>query len=49
MDILITQWALDSYLDLKQDYVFSEEEYKAVIRPDVMRLHYYPDAQIWPG
>jgi hypothetical protein len=43
MDILITQWALDSYLDLKRDYVFSEEEYKTVIRPDVMHLHHYPN------
>jgi heat shock protein HspQ len=38
MEIVITQWALDSYLDLKGRKVFSDEEFKNFIRPDVLRL-----------
>lgn len=43
MEIIITQWALDSYLNLKSENVFSEEEYRTVIRPDVMLLQKFPD------
>lgn len=42
MEIFITQWALDSYLDLKAKNVFTTEEYKKKIRPDVLLLKYYP-------
>lgn len=42
MEIIITQWALDSYLDLVSQKVFTRQEYKDVIRPDVMRLVNYP-------
>lgn len=42
MDILITQWALDSYLELKSNQVFSLEEYRTIIRPDVMNLLTFP-------
>ncbi len=42
MDIIITDWALDSYLDLYSNHVFSEEEYKKTIRPDARRLKSYP-------
>lgn len=42
MDIVITAWALDSYLDLKHTNVFTDQEYKTVIRPDVMLLKTYP-------
>lgn len=42
MEIVITQWALDSYIDLVSQKVFTREEYKDVIRPDVMRLVNYP-------
>ena len=38
MKIVITAWALDSYLDLKHSGVFSSEEYKTKIRPDVLLL-----------
>lgn len=38
MEIIITQWALDSYLELKTENVFTVKEYKEVIRPDVLRL-----------
>lgn len=42
MDILITEWALNSYLELKSKNVFSNEEYRKIIRPDVLRLQRYP-------
>jgi hypothetical protein len=42
MEIVLTQWALDSYLDLKQAKAFSPTEYKETIRPDVKLLENYP-------
>lgn len=36
--MIITEWALDSYLDLKSRQVFSDAEYWNVIRPDVELL-----------
>lgn len=44
MDIFITAWALDSYLDLKHAHVLTDQEYKTVIRPDVMLLKTYPQS-----
>ena len=41
MDIVITQWALDSYLNLKHQTVFSSEDYRNIIRPDVLLLLQY--------
>lgn len=43
MDIYITQWALDSYLELKQQKVFTDQEYWQIIRPNVLRLLTYPN------
>lgn len=43
MEVVITQWALDSYLDLKHQGVFSASEYKQTIRPDVLLLRSYPN------
>jgi hypothetical protein len=43
MEIVITAWALDSYLDLKHQGTFSAGDYKQVIRPDVLRLRSYPN------
>ena len=43
MEIIITAWASDSYLELKRDGVFSIEEYKNVIRPDALRLKNFPN------
>ena len=43
VDIIITQWALDSYLELKSKRVFSKEEYQNTIRPDVLLLRDEPD------
>jgi hypothetical protein len=42
MEIIITEWALDSYLDLKGRSAFTEEQYKKTMRPDVLRLKNYP-------
>lgn len=44
MEIIITEWALDSYLDLKgKQQAFSDVEYKTIIRPDVLLLKQYPN------
>lgn len=43
MEIIITGWALNSYLELKHGGVFSEEEYKNTIRPDAVLLKSYPN------
>lgn len=43
MEILITDWALDSYLDLVGKKVFTRQEYLEMIRPDVMRLINFPN------
>ena len=43
MEIIITQWALDSYLDLKHANQFSAEDYRGRIRPDVLLLLFFPD------
>ena len=40
MDIIITDWALQSYLELK--YVFAEKEYLEILRPDASLLREYP-------
>jgi hypothetical protein len=42
MQIVLTQWALDSYLDLKHARAFAPSEYREVIRPDVKLLENYP-------
>ena len=44
MDIVITQWGLDSYLELKHASVFSAVDYWRTIRPDVELLRAYPAA-----
>lgn len=42
MEIVITEWAFDSYLDLKHDRAFTEQQYWNRIRPDVLLLKNYP-------
>ena len=42
MDIVITAWALDSYLELKHKKQFFAGDYKDTIRPDVMLLRSFP-------
>lgn len=44
MDIIITQWALDSYLNLKSKHTFNLDEYQTIIRPNVMLLKKFPHA-----
>jgi hypothetical protein len=43
MEVIITQWALDSYLDLKGRHVFSNDEFNTVIKPDGLLLLEYPN------
>jgi hypothetical protein len=38
LDIVITEWALQSYLDLKARGSFTTQEYKQQLRPDVLSL-----------
>ena len=38
MDIEITEWAIDTYLDLVKQSIISKPDYKNVIRPDVELL-----------
>jgi hypothetical protein len=38
MDVVITEWSLNSYLDLKHAQVFSDQEYHSVLRPDAELL-----------
>lgn len=45
MEILITDYALSSYLDLK--LYFSDEEYWNVIRPKAEKLKGFPDDEIF--
>lgn len=42
MEIVITEWALQSYLDLKATNVFTKEDYSSILRPDVSLLRDYP-------
>lgn len=37
-DVIITEWALGSYLDLKSRRAFTDQEYWTVLRPDVELL-----------
>lgn len=36
--VIITEWALQSYLDLKAQNAFSDEDYRDTLRPDVKLL-----------
>lgn len=38
MDVIITEWSLNSYLALKHAQVFSNQEYRAILRPDAELL-----------
>jgi hypothetical protein len=42
VDIILTAWALDSYLDLRHAKTFTPQQYKTMIRPDVLLLRKYP-------
>ncbi len=43
MEIIITEWGLNSYLEMKHNRVFTEGEYKNGLRPDVLLLARYPN------
>jgi hypothetical protein len=43
MDIVITGWDLQSYLDLKHKRAFSDSEYRNILRPDAERLKIFPN------
>ncbi len=43
MEIVITEWGLNSYLELKAEGAFSAQEYRGKIRPDVLLLKVYPN------
>ena len=43
MKIIITQWALDAYLELKHTGVFTSIYYQEQLRSDAMLLAKYPD------
>jgi len=43
MNIIITQWALDAYLNIR-GIVFTKQEFDTLIKPDVMLLRHYPSA-----
>lgn len=36
--VIITEWALDSYLNLRHANVFTDQDYRGVLRPDVELL-----------
>ena len=40
--MIITEWALQAYLDLRNAGVFTRTDYRRLIRPDVVRLKQYP-------
>lgn len=43
MKITITDWALQSYLELKHEKVFTKQDYKKKLRPDILLLRDYPN------
>ena len=44
MEIVITAWALDSYLELRHGNQFSTDDYRQTIRPDVLLLRSFPES-----
>lgn len=45
MEIIITEWGLESYLNLRDKATFSEGDYKNILRPDVLLLREYPASE----
>lgn len=43
MNIVITQWALNAYLNCVAQRVFSKEDYSNTLKPDVLLLKQYPN------
>ncbi len=42
MEVIITEWAKQSYLDLRQSQTFNRIDYKFTMRPDAELLKIYP-------
>jgi hypothetical protein len=38
VELILTNWALDSYQELRKSHIFSNEEFWKMIRPDVLLL-----------
>lgn len=45
MDVFITDWSLNTYLELKHKRAFTDLEYRSLLRPDAEKLKYYPHDQ----
>lgn len=43
MEVIITEWGLQSYINLKAKAVFSDHEYNTILRPDAELLKAYPN------
>lgn len=43
MEVINTEWGLNSYLELKSKRVFTNSEYRKVLKPDVMLLKSFPN------
>ena len=43
MEVIITEWGLQSYLNLKAKGVFTDDDYKKILRPDAELLKRYPN------
>jgi hypothetical protein len=43
MEVIITEWGLQSYIKLKNKAVFSDDDYKYILRPDAELLKVYPN------
>lgn len=43
MEVIITEWAKQSYLDLRNAQAFTRDEYKNTLRPDAELLKAYPN------
>lgn len=43
LDVVITEWAFQSYLELKDAQAFTDKEYWDTIRPNVELLKNFPD------
>jgi hypothetical protein len=43
MEVIITEWAKQSYLDLRNAQAFTRDVYKKILRPDAELLKVYPN------
>jgi hypothetical protein len=43
MEVIVTEWGLQSYIKLKGKVVFSDNDYRSILRPDAELLKGYPN------